>query len=86
VEFPSRDIEAVAANAEQVTEQKNLNKWPHKIRRILRNEENHGGYVYVTLEEMVNNFIANYTGDGTILGKLDAQKNTNSNKGLRNLP
>jgi hypothetical protein len=28
----------------------------------------------VTLEEMVNNFIANYTGDGTILGKLDAQK------------
>jgi hypothetical protein len=24
---------------------------------------------YVTLEEMVNNFIANYTGDGTILGK-----------------
>jgi hypothetical protein len=32
------------------------------------NEENHGGYVYVTLEEMVNNFIANYTGDGTILG------------------
>jgi hypothetical protein len=38
VEFPSRDIVAVAANAEQVTEQKNLNKWPHKIRRILRNE------------------------------------------------
>jgi hypothetical protein len=49
-------------------------------------KSNHGGYVYVTLEEMVNNFIANYTGDGTILGKLDAQKNTNSNKGLRNLP
>jgi hypothetical protein len=37
-------------------------------------ESNHGDYVYVTLEEMVNNFIANYTGDGTILGKLDAQK------------
>jgi hypothetical protein len=30
---------------------------------------------YVTLEEMVNNFIANYTGDGTILGKSDAQNN-----------
>jgi hypothetical protein len=29
-----QDIVAVA-NAEQVTEQKNLNKWPHKIRRIL---------------------------------------------------
>jgi hypothetical protein len=29
------DIVAVATNAEQVTEQKNLNKWPHKIRRIL---------------------------------------------------
>jgi hypothetical protein len=38
-------------------------------------ESNHGDYVYVTLEEMVNNFIANYTGDGTILGKLDAQNN-----------
>lgn len=31
------------------------------------NEENHGSYSYVTLEEMVTNFIANYTGDGTIL-------------------
>jgi hypothetical protein len=30
-----QDVVAVAANAEQVTEQKNLNKWPHKIRRIL---------------------------------------------------
>lgn len=31
------------------------------------NEENHGSYVYVTLEEMVLNFIANYTGDGYLL-------------------
>jgi hypothetical protein len=30
-------------------------------------ETQHGSYVYVTLEEMVTNFIANYTGDGTIL-------------------
>lgn len=32
-------------------------------------ELNHGSYVYVSLEEMVTNFIANYTGDGKILGK-----------------
>lgn len=31
-------------------------------------ESNHGSYVYVTLEEMVINFISNYTGDRTILG------------------
>ncbi len=30
-------------------------------------ELNHGNYVYVTLEEMVRNFIANYTGDGYLL-------------------
>ncbi len=30
-------------------------------------ESKHGEYVYVTLEEMVRNFIANYTGDGKIL-------------------
>ena len=30
-------------------------------------EANYGGYVYVSLEEMVINFIANYTGDGKIL-------------------
>jgi hypothetical protein len=30
-------------------------------------ETQHGSYVYVSLEEMVFNFIANYTGDGTIL-------------------
>lgn len=32
-------------------------------------EANHGSYSYVTLEEIVTNFIANYTGDGKILGK-----------------
>lgn len=32
-------------------------------------ELNHGSYVYVTLEELVTNFIGNYTGDGKILGK-----------------
>jgi len=31
------------------------------------NEENHGSYSYVTLEEMVLNFIANYTGDGFLI-------------------
>ena len=30
-------------------------------------ETQHGSYVYVTLEEMVLNFIANYTGDGNLL-------------------
>lgn len=30
-------------------------------------ELQHGSYVYVTLEEMVLNFIANYTGDGYLL-------------------
>jgi hypothetical protein len=30
-------------------------------------ETQHGSYVYVTLEEMVTNFIANYTGDGYLL-------------------
>ena len=33
------------------------------------NEDNHGDYAYVTLEEMINNFISNYTGDGSILAK-----------------
>lgn len=37
-------------------------------------EANHGSYVYVTLEEMVNNFIANYTGDGSIIGKAKRSK------------
>ena len=31
------------------------------------NEANHGSYSYVTLEEMVLNFIANYCGDGYLL-------------------
>jgi hypothetical protein len=30
-------------------------------------ELNHGSYVYVTLEELVTNFIANYCGDGYLL-------------------
>lgn len=34
----------------------------------------HGSYVYVTLEEMVINFINNYTGDGTILGNVGRSK------------
>lgn len=37
-------------------------------------EENHGSYVYVTLEEMVLNFMQNYTGDGTILNKVSRAK------------
>jgi hypothetical protein len=37
-------------------------------------EAQHGSYVYVSLEEMVINFIANYTGDGTILGKTSRSK------------
>ena len=37
-------------------------------------ESLHGSYVYVTLEDMVGNFIANYTGDGTILGKPSRSK------------
>lgn len=37
-------------------------------------EEKHGEYVYVTLEEMINNFISNYTGDGTVLGKTSRSK------------
>lgn len=38
------------------------------------NEENHGEYVYVTLEELVENFMSQYTGDGTILGKANRSK------------
>lgn len=34
------------------------------------NQENHGSYVYVTLEEVVNNFMQNYTGDNTVLGNV----------------
>ncbi len=32
------------------------------------NEENRGTYQYITLEEMVNNFMLNYTGDDSVLG------------------
>lgn len=32
------------------------------------NEGQHGSYVYVTLEELVRNFIDSYTGDGSLLG------------------
>lgn len=35
---------------------------------------NHGEYAYVTLEEMVNNFLYNYTGDGKILNKVDRSR------------
>lgn len=37
-------------------------------------EENHGEYIYVSLEEMVINFISNFTGDGTILNKVPRSK------------
>jgi len=37
-------------------------------------ESNHGGYVYVGLEEMVVNFITDYTGDGKILNKVSRAK------------
>lgn len=32
------------------------------------NEENHGDYQYITLEEMINNFMLNFTGDDSIIG------------------
>lgn len=32
------------------------------------NEENHGSYVYITLENLVNNYWQNMVGDSTILG------------------
>jgi general stress protein 26 len=35
------DVVAVAANAE-LTEQKNLNKWPQKSEEYYEGEENHG--------------------------------------------
>jgi len=37
-------------------------------------EANHGSYSYVSLEEMVINFISNFTGDGTILNKVPRSK------------
>lgn len=38
------------------------------------NSENLGSYVYVTLEEMVVNFITDWTGDGKILTKVSRAK------------
>lgn len=37
-------------------------------------EANFGTYAYVTLEEMVNNFMLNNTGDSTVLGKVPRSK------------
>lgn len=34
------------------------------------NEENHGNFVYESLENIVNNFWQQYTGDGTVLGPI----------------
>lgn len=38
------------------------------------NEENHGSYIYLTIEELVNNFMSNYVGDETILGPAKRSK------------
>lgn len=38
------------------------------------NEGNHGNYIYVSLEELVNNFMSNYCGDGEILGGIKRSK------------
>ncbi|MES2864109.1 MAG: hypothetical protein V4666_08325 [Bacteroidota bacterium] len=38
------------------------------------NPDNHGSYSYVTLEEMVVNFMTDYTGDGKILNKVSRAK------------
>lgn len=38
------------------------------------NEERHGEYVYISLEELVNNFMLNYTGDGSVLGNTQRSK------------
>lgn len=38
------------------------------------NTDNHGSYSYVTLEEMVINFITDYTGDNKILNKVSRAK------------
>ena len=35
------------------------------------NSENHGSYVYRTLEEIVYNFIQGYTGDNTVIGNVE---------------
>lgn len=38
------------------------------------NAENHGSYQYVSIEEIVNNFMDNYLGDDTILGNIERDK------------
>ena len=37
-------------------------------------EENHGSYQYVSLLDMVNNFIDNQTGDGSLIGQVPRRK------------
>lgn len=37
-------------------------------------DKNHGSYVYVTLEQIVDDFIDTYTGNGTIIGKNNRRK------------
>lgn len=37
-------------------------------------EENHGSYIYLTIEELVNNFMSNYVGDDSILGATKRSK------------
>lgn len=38
------------------------------------NQGNHGSYVYVTLEQIVDDFIDTYTGNGSIIGKANRRK------------
>ena len=37
-------------------------------------EDLHGEYQFVGIEDLVNNFLQNYTGDDTILGYVPRQK------------
>lgn len=38
------------------------------------NDENHGNYQFVKFEDIVNNFMMNYTGDDTLLGPIKRHK------------
>lgn len=38
------------------------------------NEENHSSYIYVSLLDLINNFIDNQTGDGTLIGQIPRRK------------
>jgi len=38
------------------------------------NEDLHGNYAFTFLEELVNNFIENYTGDNTVVGNIPRRK------------